>query len=46
MTNVSGAALSPPSFFEAELYFYSQIFGFTPAHKIEPIEIYNLPTKK
>jgi dipeptidyl aminopeptidase/acylaminoacyl peptidase len=27
---------------EAELYFYSQIFGFTPADSIEPVEIENL----
>jgi len=27
---------------EAELYFYSQIFGFTPADSIAPIEIENL----
>jgi dipeptidyl aminopeptidase/acylaminoacyl peptidase len=31
---------------EAELYFYSQILGFTPADKIEPVEIFNLPAKK
>lgn len=28
---------------EAELYFYSQIFGFTPADAIEPIEIRHWP---
>ena len=28
--------------FEAELYFYSKIFGFSPADKIEPVEIENL----
>ncbi|PWH17859.1 MAG: peptidase [Anaerolineae bacterium] len=27
---------------EAELYFYSRIFGFTPADEIEPFEIVNL----
>ena len=27
---------------DAELYFYSQIFGFTTADKIEPVEIENL----
>jgi dipeptidyl aminopeptidase/acylaminoacyl peptidase len=27
---------------EAELYFYSRIFGFTPADQIEPIQIENL----
>ena len=27
---------------EAELFFYSQIFGFTPADSIEPVEIENL----
>ena len=27
---------------EAELYFYSKIFGFEPAETIEPIEIENL----
>ena len=27
---------------EAELYFYSQIFRFTPADKIPPVEIENL----
>jgi len=27
---------------EAEFYFYSRIFGFTPADKIEPVEIENL----
>jgi dipeptidyl aminopeptidase/acylaminoacyl peptidase len=29
--------------YEAELYFYSQILGFTPADQIEPVEIFNLP---
>lgn len=28
---------------EAELYFYSRIFGFEPADRIEPVEIANLP---
>jgi dipeptidyl aminopeptidase/acylaminoacyl peptidase len=28
---------------EAELYFYGRVFGFTPADRIEPIEIANLP---
>jgi dipeptidyl aminopeptidase/acylaminoacyl peptidase len=27
---------------EAEFYFYSRIFGFTPADKIEPVKIENL----
>ncbi len=27
--------------FEAELYFYSKIFGFTPADDIEPVEVIN-----
>jgi hypothetical protein len=27
---------------EAELYFYSKIFGFTPADPIEPVRIENL----
>jgi hypothetical protein len=27
---------------EAELYFYSRVFGFPPGDKIEPVEIYNL----
>jgi dipeptidyl aminopeptidase/acylaminoacyl peptidase len=27
---------------EAELYFYGRVFGFTPADKIEPVEIENL----
>jgi len=27
---------------EAELFFYSRIFGFTPADQIEPVEIENL----
>jgi dipeptidyl aminopeptidase/acylaminoacyl peptidase len=29
--------------FDAELYFYARIFGFTPADEIEPVEIANLP---
>ena len=29
---------------EAELYFYSRVFGFEPADAIEPVEIENLPT--
>ncbi|HYR89757.1 MAG TPA: S9 family peptidase [Terriglobia bacterium] len=28
--------------FEAELYFYARIFGFTPADRIDPVEIENL----
>jgi dipeptidyl aminopeptidase/acylaminoacyl peptidase len=28
--------------YEAELYFYSRILGFTPADDIEPVEIFNL----
>jgi len=28
---------------EAELYFYSRVFGFTPADRIEPVPIENLP---
>jgi dipeptidyl aminopeptidase/acylaminoacyl peptidase len=28
--------------YEAELYFYGKILGFTPADSIEPVEIYNL----
>jgi dipeptidyl aminopeptidase/acylaminoacyl peptidase len=31
--------------YEAELYFYSRILGFTPADEIEPVEIFNLPTQ-
>ncbi|HEY9678319.1 MAG TPA: S9 family peptidase [Drouetiella sp.] len=31
---------------EAEFYFYSQIFGFTPADRIEPVEIENLVITK
>ena len=27
---------------ELELYFYAQIFGFTTADQIEPVEIFNL----
>ena len=30
---------------EAELYFYSQIFGFTPADAIEPVEIRHWPPR-
>ena len=29
---------------DAELYFYSKIFGFEPAEPIEPVEIENLST--
>lgn len=29
--------------FEAELYFYSRIFGFRPADRVEPVKIENLP---
>lgn len=29
---------------EAELYFYSKVFGFTPADSIEPVPIENLPS--
>ena len=29
--------------FEAELYFYGKVFGFTPADAIEPVDIRNLP---
>ena len=28
---------------QAELYFYSRVFGFEPADEIEPVEIVNLP---
>jgi dipeptidyl aminopeptidase/acylaminoacyl peptidase len=28
--------------YEAELYFYSRILGFTPADDIEPVEVFNL----
>jgi len=28
--------------FEAELYFYGKVFGFTPADRIEPVDIRNL----
>lgn len=28
---------------DAELYFYSKIFGFEPSDQLEPIEIHNLP---
>ena len=31
--------------FEAELYFYSKVFGFRLAGKIEPVEIENLPAE-
>ena len=31
--------------YEAELYFYSRILGFTPADEIEPVEIFNLPDR-
>jgi dipeptidyl aminopeptidase/acylaminoacyl peptidase len=27
---------------DSEFYFYSRIFGFTPADDIKPIEIFNL----
>ena len=27
---------------EAELYFYSRIFGFTPADPVDPVHIHNL----
>jgi len=27
---------------EAELYFYSRVFGFEPADEVEPVEIDNL----
>ena len=27
---------------EAEFYFYSRVFGFEPAEKIEPVQIENL----
>ena len=27
---------------EEELYFYGRVFGFTPADKMEPVEIENL----
>ena len=30
---------------EAELYFYSQILGFPLADEIEPVEIFNLPSR-
>ena len=30
---------------EAELYFYGAVFGFTPADRIEPVRIDNLPAK-
>ena len=29
--------------FEAELYFYGKVFGFTPSDAIEPVDIRNLP---
>jgi len=28
---------------EAELYFYGRVFGFTPADRLEPVPIANLP---
>jgi dipeptidyl aminopeptidase/acylaminoacyl peptidase len=28
--------------YEAELYFYGRILGFTPADQIEPVKIFNL----
>ncbi len=30
---------------EAELYFYSQVFDFTPADDLEPVEIANFPPR-
>jgi dipeptidyl aminopeptidase/acylaminoacyl peptidase len=27
---------------DGEFYFYSQVFGFDPADKLEPVEIHNL----
>jgi dipeptidyl aminopeptidase/acylaminoacyl peptidase len=30
---------------EAELYFYGAVFGFTPADRIQPVEIDNLPAR-
>jgi dipeptidyl aminopeptidase/acylaminoacyl peptidase len=27
---------------EAELYFYSRVFGFEPAEEMEPVEIHNM----
>jgi hypothetical protein len=32
--------------YEAELYFYSRILGFTPADGIELVEIFNLKQKQ
>lgn len=32
--------------FEAELSFYAQVFGFTPADQIEPIRIENFRTER
>jgi dipeptidyl aminopeptidase/acylaminoacyl peptidase len=32
--------------YEAELYFYSRILGFTPADAIEPVEIFNLSQRQ
>lgn len=31
---------------EAELYFYGQVFGFTPADQLPPLDIVNLPEKQ
>ena len=31
--------------YEAELYFFSRVLGFELADKIEPVEIFNLPSK-
>jgi dipeptidyl aminopeptidase/acylaminoacyl peptidase len=28
---------------EAELYFYSRVFGFTPGDPVNPVDIQNLP---
>jgi hypothetical protein len=30
---------------EAELYFYSRVLGFPLAERIEPVEIFNLPSE-
>lgn len=30
--------------FEAELYFYSKVFGFEPSGRVKPVRIWNLPT--
>jgi len=32
--------------FEAELYFYSKIFGFSLPEVVDPVEIWNLPTNR